>query len=284
MALRACQKVGSLARGVVIAFALAASIVGCATPSERFDVRARALGFERVDIDAGSYRIALFRSALAPARAGPSAPSATLHVYLEGDGTPFVRGVEAAADPTPRRPFALELAARDRSAAVLIGRPCYHGHASDPGCGVAAWTSARYGEAIVASVAAAIDAARADRARITLIGYSGGGVLARLVAERAADVERVITVAANLDVAAWSREHGYQPLDASLDPATRAPLANGVEIDLVGARDANVPPATLDAYAAQNPNARIVRFADYDHRCCWIDAWPRLLEQFAEPP
>jgi len=261
-----CQKLAAPVSKLVIVVAL----VGCATPAERFDARARSLGFERVDVDAGGFRVATYRrpgAAIAPA----------LHVYLEGDGTPWLHGREIAADPTPRRPFALELAARDRDAVMVLGRPCYHGHAVDDGCDSALWTSARYGERVVASVEAALS----DAPRVTLVGYSGGGVLARLVAERAPNVDRVITVAANLDVAAWARQHGYAPLDGSLDPALRSPLAGVIEVNLVGARDANVPPDTLETYASRNPNAQIVRFPDYDHRCCWIDAWPQLLAQFA---
>ena len=47
---------------------------------------------------------------------------------------------------------------------------------------------------------------------VTFVGYSGGGVLAVLIAERLDNVAGVITVGANLDTDAWTEHHGYLPL------------------------------------------------------------------------
>jgi pimeloyl-ACP methyl ester carboxylesterase len=52
---------------------------------------------------------------------------------------------------------------------------------------------------------------RTDSRRIGLIGYSGGGALATLIAERRGDVAWLITIAANLDLAAWIRSRGIAP-------------------------------------------------------------------------
>ena len=42
-----------------------------------------------------------------------SAPAGALHVYIEGDGTPYVARHDFAADPTPRNPLMLRLMTLD---------------------------------------------------------------------------------------------------------------------------------------------------------------------------
>jgi pimeloyl-ACP methyl ester carboxylesterase len=114
--------------------------------------------------------------------------------------------------------------------------------------------------------------------RITLIGYSGGGVLALLIASRLDAVDQVITVAANLDVEAWAAHHAYSPLAGSLNPAVLAPLPARVhQLHLAGARDRQVPPATVASFLARNPAASFRIIEGFDHRCCWIEQWPEIL-------
>ena len=82
---------------------------------------------------------------------------------------------------------------------------------------------------------------------VVLIGYSGGGVLAVLIAPQVPG-SAVVTIAANLDVEAWARWHQYTPLSGSLNPATQPPLDALHEWHLVGDRDhrgAAAPQSTL---------------------------------------
>jgi hypothetical protein len=48
---------------------------------------------------------------------------------------------------------------------------------------------------------------------IVLVGYSGGGAVAALVAARRTDVVRLVTVAGNLDHLAWTHLHSVPPPD-----------------------------------------------------------------------
>lgn len=203
-----------------------------------------------------------------------------VHVYLEGDGRPFATRHLPAGDPTPRRRLARELMALDPAPSIYLARPCYEGLADAPGCGPALWTDARYGEAVVASLAAALERLRGARriGHYTLIGYSGGGVLAMLVAERVAMVERVVTVAANLDLAAWTAAHGYSPLVSSLDPARRPSLPPHIaQLHYAGGRDRNVPPAQIGSALARQPAARLVVVDEAAHARGWTRVWPLLL-------
>jgi len=123
-------------------------------------------------------------------------------------------------------------------------------------------------------------ARQAQAQNVMLVGYSGGGVLAVLIAERLDNVAAVITVGANLDVDAWTRYHGYLPLTGSLNPAASTAQHRWPETHLYGAHDENVPPATADAYFKRFPNAKR-RLEANDHVCCWVEQWPELWKQLA---
>ena len=203
-----------------------------------------------------------------------------LHVYLEGDGRPWLTRYQVASDPTGQDLLALRLMARDPVASIYVGRPCYHGFATDPACGPWWWTHGRYSPEVVRTLVEAIRGILPPRppARITLIGYSGGGVLALLMAPHLEGVVQVITIAANLDTDAWAEYHGYSPLSGSLNPARQIPLDEGIrQLHLIGDQDARVPLASLSAYLARNPKATLRILPAFDHHCCWEEHWPDIL-------
>jgi pimeloyl-ACP methyl ester carboxylesterase len=201
-----------------------------------------------------------------------------LHIYLEGDGLPFLTTNRISSDPTPRNPLALRLLLRDPAPALYLGRPCYHGQAQAPGCNPRLWTQARYSEPVVASMAAGLQRVTGANRPLMLIGYSGGGTLAMLLAPRLGNVVGVVTIAANLDVQRWAAEHSFTPLTDSLDPARAPPLAADItQLHLAGARDREVPPRLVAPVVARQPHADLIVFPDFDHRCCWEQHWPALL-------
>ena len=159
----------------------------------------------------------------------PVVDDGVLHVYLEGDGTPWRHRTVIMPDPTPRRPLMLGLMALDPDASVYVGRPCYNGTYAEPGCDNRLWTSDRYSErGRVEHDERGAPPRRAGRgaARVRLFGHSGGAALALLIAERLPTaVDAVLTLAGNLDTDAWTTHHGYSPLYGSINPAGRAPLA-----------------------------------------------------------
>ena len=256
----------------LVAWTLGA-LAGCATPVERIDRRATDLGLRSAVIrgeafDHRSYFVDV------------DSREATLRVYIEHDGTPWTGVGRIADDPTPRTPYALEMMGRDRGARLLLGRPCYFGRADDDGCTPLVWTHDRYSEPVVASMAAALRRflAAHEIRRVVLVGYSGGGTLAWLVAARVPETIGVVTIAANLDIDEWARIHDFSPLAGSLNPALEAPLRSSIDqLHLVGGRDTNVPPEVVWSFARRHTGARVLEFARFDHRCCWIDIWPQPL-------
>jgi hypothetical protein len=210
----------------------------------------------------------------------PLESSDTLHVYVEHDGTPWVNLTQPSGDPTPRLPFSLELMAKDRGPRLFLGRPCYFAAQTEPGCTALLWTHRRYSPEVVASMVAALRrflVAHPFR-RVVLIGYSGGGTLAWLMAAHVPETAEVVTIVANLDTDEWTRIHDYSALAGSLNPALMAPLSPTIgQLHYVGGGDRNVPPYVVRSFARGHPGARIVELDDFDHECCWIERWPALL-------
>src|SRR5262244_626132 len=100
----------------IAALALLFSVAACAGPSPRYDRQAFALGLERGEAAGAGFTHAVYRN-------GAAFRGNRLHVYLEGDGTPWIAGRDAAVDPTPRAPVALKLMMLDPGPALLLGRP-----------------------------------------------------------------------------------------------------------------------------------------------------------------
>jgi hypothetical protein len=247
---------------------------GCTTNTLRIERLAGATGLTRSVIESGSFRSLVFATG-APQREGD-----VLAVFIEGDGVPWRGGMQPSADPTTANPIALKLLARTPLPAAYVTRPCYH-ELRGPNCTPERWTIGRYSEDIVASMATTVrmTVQRASAHKVLLVGYSGGGTLAVLVAERLDNVAGVITVGANLDTQAWTRHHGYVPLLGSLNPALSTADHPWPEIHLYGARDEIVPAATAAGYFRRYPEAKQRILEQHDHVCCWVEQWPELWER-----
>lgn len=252
--------------------ACAAALAACATPAERFGERAATLGFAPLSLPgAGARHLSYVADA--------HVPSDTLRVYVEHDGTPWIDRSRVAADPTPRTPVALEFMALDQGPRLLLGRPCHFGSHLDEGCTPLAWTHRRYAPEVIASMVAALRtflAAHPFR-DIVLVGYSGGGTVAWLMAAQLPEAVEVVTVAANLDTDLWARMHDFSPLAGSLNPALAPPLQRNVrQLHYAGGRDRNVPPSIAASFAEHHPAASMRVLPEFDHECCWIARWPEL--------
>ncbi len=216
----------------------------------------------------------------------PRAPVSahTLTVYIEGDGFAWVTSSMPSNDPTPRDPVALKMALQQQTgAAAYLARPCqYIGAEKTQGCDKTLWTDRRFAPEVIDATSVALDTlkSQAHAARLVLVGYSGGGAVAALVAARRTDVDRLVTVAGNLDIAAWTELHAVHPLEGSLNPADEAArLAAIPQLHFVGGRDDVMPEAVARSYAArfppaQQPAIRVIEY--YTHACCWAENWRTL--------
>lgn len=149
-------------------------------------------------------------------------PAAPVTVYIEGDGLAWISRSQPSTDPTPTNPIGLRLAALDASPNVVyLARPCQY--AWSPACSETYWTDRRFAEEVVAATSSAIDRLLRPGQRIHLVGYSGGGAVAALVAARRHDVVSLRTVAGNLDHAEVNRIHRVSPMNGSLNAAEMRP-------------------------------------------------------------
>jgi pimeloyl-ACP methyl ester carboxylesterase len=263
-------------------FCVLALAAGCQTQANRTDAVATGLGYERQVVQGGLFEHVLY---FKPGQRNPT----LLHVYIDHDGVPWGRADQPSSDPTPRDPSMLRWMARDPASALYLGRPCYHGLAHDETCSTAWWTDARFGREVVDSLARALDGfmrAHPGFGSVVLIGYSGGGVLAVLLADQLDNVQHVVTIAAPLDTDAWTALHAFDPLVRSINPAVYPFHKDDIqEVHWTGGRDRNVPPTLAQSYVQRRPHARLVNEATFDHVCCWGDAWSRIVaEPDAGPP
>lgn len=242
---------------------------------------ARAAGWHWEILPAGMFDLAV---ATAPRSGGE-----TLVVYLEGDGFAYVRPSQPSGDPTPTDPVALRMALADPTQAptAWVARPCQY-TLPDQGrnCATPYWTNHRYAPEVVDSVGTTLDQLkrRNGASRLVLIGYSGGGAIAAILAARRNDVAKLVTVAANLDVATWTERQGLSPLRGSLDPARDAApmLGNVDQLHFAGADDRTVGPDVVRSFMRRLPPgspARLVEVPRYSHSCCWAQDWASLAAQ-----
>lgn len=253
------------------------ALVGCATP-ERFGGSLNAVmawavprGFLSSEFKAGDFRLfGLIR--------GVAVTEAV--VYIEGDGAPWLSHYHPPADPTPENPTALAMAAADPSPFVTyLGRPCqYQSNPLLAACSPRYWTSHRFAPEVIAAYQEILDWMKREKGvtRFRLVGYSGGGVIATLLANRRQDVVQLTTVAAPLAVGRWTAHHGVSDLNAGLDPMSESPRSQIPQLHLVGEKDKITPPVVVEAYASRH-DVRVRRIADFDHECCWSREWPKLL-------
>lgn len=239
---------------------------------------ARRAGWRWEVLSAGPFDLA---TAIRPATVGR-----TLTVYIEGDGLAYLSATERAMDPTPTDPVALRMALQHpgRGPVAYLARPCqYRSAGSARNCRSEYWTVARYAPEIVDSAGIVLDRLKARLGlgtRLILVGYSGGGGLAALLAERRGDIAGLVTVAANLDLAQWVRANGLTPLRDSLDPAAGASLLSATpQVHFIGTEDRVVDSTIARAFLARQADgvrAAIIEVPGQDHGCCWTAAWPAL--------
>ena len=206
--------------------------------------------------------------------------SQLLHVYIEGDGKPLNAAGFPSNDPSPDFPLALELMGKANVRSYYIGRPCYF-EVYSLRCNPNLWTEGRYSESIVNSLSKVISNLAEEREiPVALIGFSGGGTLATLVASRNQYVRGLVSINANLDLGRWTSFYGARSLSDSLDPIQEQEKVNEPtkKIFFVGGRDLIVPSVISRKYVEIH-GGELIEYPNFTHTCCWLDIWESLLEK-----
>jgi len=213
-----------------------------------------------------------------------------LTLYLEGDGRAWASRYRLSSDPTPVNPLALRLAAVDvdlnkQQSVAWLGRACqYQPVGGDPACESRYWSSHRFSEKVVASMNEAVDQLMKESGakQLRLVGFSGGGAVAVLLAARRSDVVGVVTVAGNLDHDWVNRHHGVTLLSGSLNPLVVAGQIRKVpQIHFVGGKDEVVPDEVVTRFIAMGKAdlcAHKILVRNVAHIKGWVEQWGRLLQ------
>lgn len=211
----------------------------------------------------------------------PKEESDTLTVFIEGDGYAWASRRRPSDDPTPITQTVLSLAtANTKSNTIYLARPCQFVGADSRNCDVSLWTNARYSEPVVAALNEALSlfVTRFPASQIRLIGYSGGGALAALLAARRSDITSLVTIAAPLDTDAFTSHHAVTPLSASLNPRDFVnKLAHIPQIHFIGERDEVVPQQIAHSFISALPSdicATMHTIANADHWSGWQNVHP----------
>ena len=266
-----CPHPGPLARAFLFLLGSAAVLTGCTSPGARLEELARQQNHLLATLHTAQFdlRVAL-----------PNAPqpASRLRVYLEGDGRAWITPSQPSLDPTPRDPLLARLAMQDPQPSIYLARPCQY--LSSPACATRYWTGARFSNEVLGSLNQALDQLkqRYGNRDFELIGYSGGGALALLLAARRHDIAQVQSLAGNLSPRRWAALLDLAPLQGSLEPLDFDERLSALpQRHLVGTEDRVVPPSLLDEYAARLGPAdclELQRLAGVDHHAGWLERWP----------
>lgn len=214
--------------------------------------------------------------------------SGVVRVYIEGDGFAWMSRSQISADPTPKVPVALALAAIDPAPNVIyIARPCQYimYMNSNIRCPSVYWGDSRFSREVVDSVNFALEKIKQQHGlrKIELVGYSGGAAVAVLLAASRNDIVSLRTVAGNLDTGVFTDLHKVSPISGSLNPRDVAHKISALpQIHFIGGADKIVPVEVYEGYsraAGVSTCRRHQVVTGMAHDLRWQEEWLSLLQE-----
>jgi len=214
--------------------------------------------------------------------------------YIEGDGLAWLNKKRISLNPTPKNPVALKLAVTDTSANVIyLARPCqYVDLKTEQHCSSDYWTTKRIAPEVIASIDQAITQIkqRNNITKLRLVGYSGGGAIATILAAKRDDVNDLRTVAGNLDIDMFAHHHKVTPLIGSMNPIDFADrLINIPQMHFVGEYDDIITRPITESYInymmEYDANLRCVKVQQVksaSHGNGWETMWQRYAGMVVE--
>lgn len=231
-------------------------------------------GFEKKLVRGGSFWITTFQKI--------SNPKLPFVIYIEGDGRPFIGRYRISDDPTPRDIMLLELAVMDkRPNVVYMARPCQYTPMNlNPICNQTYWTDKRMSEDSIFAMNEVVKNI-SGKQLVDLIGFSGGGGVAVLIAARNPLVHSVVTLAGNLDIVSFNKYHKTRPMIGSLNPIDYAHKINNIpQLHLSGGKDKIVPAFIADDFVKAAGSTKCVKreiISNASHTKNWSKDWNYVL-------
>jgi len=215
-------------------------------------------------------------------------PSDPTLIFFEGDGAPWTAfGTLPPRDPTPHQSIGLDLALstarRSRFNVIYVARPCqFESKARLQACSQTQWTQDRYSNEqralLLSSTTRALQfaaTAKNPQPLVTLIGHSGGGLMAIRIAasfsQTGYPVAQVITLASPIDPVIWAKNHQFSALnlDSYYQDLGRV-QASGLAEHYIGENDKLV--------TAKDVGKNIITSVpDTGHASGWLPYWNQTL-------
>lgn len=242
------------------------------TRIEQADRVALTAGFQKTLVQGGDFVITTYQRI--------SDSNQPYVFYIEGDGS-INSGRVIADNPTPSKVMLLELATMDnRPNVVYVARPCQFTPIElNPQCNQDYWVDKRLAEEVVESVNSVVSTISKNQP-ISLVGFSGGGGIAVLVAARNSHVKDMVTIAGNLDIENFSHYHEVYALKESLNPIDYAAQISYIpQLHISGGEDKIVPGHIADIYIKVSASDCVKGkvFPDVTHTRGWKDVWKDVL-------
>lgn len=141
-------------------------------------------------------------------------------VLIEGDGAPWITRTRPPINPTPKKPIIRQLARQlnDKSnrQVLYVARPCQYPEFTIAKCKVSDWTNERFSNRNVKALIDEISYQIPSASKVTIIGYSGGGVMALQVAPSLVPnfaLEKIVLLGTPVDVEKWTERHGFTDIN-----------------------------------------------------------------------
>lgn len=206
-----------------------------------------------------------------------------VNVYIEGDGLSWITRSRISSNPTPLNPIALKLMQVDNSKCkIYLARPCQY--VDSKICEKKYWTSHRFNIKVIESYLETLNKIKDtnNNKTFTLIGFSGGGAIATILAAKRNDTSKLVTVAGNLDIKKWTETHNISPLNGSLNPNNFTnKLKNIKQFHLIGKNDKIMPINIFLSYKSNFIRKDNINYKVYDatHTKNWKKNYKEFLKE-----
>lgn len=206
-----------------------------------------------------------------------------IRVYIEGDGLSWLSRTKISSNPTPINPLAQKLFIKDESACkIYFARPCQY--ISNEKCKKKYWTSHRYSKEVIASYNQAFEKVKKEflNKSFEVVGFSGGGTIAVILAGTRSDISYLLTVAGNLDHKYWTQKHKITELRGSVNPVDYVKSLEKIEqLHLIGAEDKIIDDSIFNSYFSYfNDKTKVQKrvFKGFSHQKGWVENWENILK------
>ncbi len=220
-------------------------LAACSSSQKRQFLTGVPVGFEKQLVSGSDFTLMTYQKI--------KSDNAPYIFYIEGDGRVATK-TGISPDPTPKRPVLVNLMSLDnRPNIVYIARPCQYSKSLNPKCSNSSyWTSKRFAEEVVANINQVINQISKGQ-KFSLVGYSGGGGIAVLIASRNQNVLDIVTIGGNLDINKFTSYHRSLPMSGSINPIHYAEEIKFVpQMHLSGELDRVVPPFIAQEYVEKS--------------------------------